>query len=73
MENPKFDAGDKVIVQFPHSRMPGVIVEIKMNGAKPVVVGGHYRYRIDVAPPGRPCVGAEAGEYQIELVQRFEP
>lgn len=71
MENPKFDAGDKVIVQFPHSRMPGVIVGQETSGSKPVTVGGQYRYRVDVAPDGKPCVGAFALESQITLVEKF--
>ena len=68
----RFDAGDKVIVTIIGGRrVSGVVVAQEMDGAKPLVVGGAFRYRVDVAPEGKPCCGVHVLAPQLELVEAF--
>lgn len=72
MDPYKFDAGDKVLVTIIGGRVvPGVVVAHETSGGKPLIVGGAYRYRVDVAPEGKPCCGVHVLEPQLQLVERF--
>lgn len=72
MEDSKFGPGDKVIVSIIGGRrVPGVVVAQEMAGAKPMIAGGAYRYRVDIAPEGKPCCGVHVLEPQLSLVERF--
>jgi hypothetical protein len=73
MIEPPFGPGDKVTVRFPHSVMPGVVVFMCVDkDGKPMRLGQNFRYRVDVAPEGKPCVGAFALSGNMTLIERFD-
>ena len=65
MSTHRFDAGDKVIVTTVRGRrIPGTVISR--------VEGNRERYRVDIAPEGKPAVGLHCEATQLELVEAFE-